>query len=104
MCPLQYATFDKDLIFHNYKKNERRKTDLACIYRENSAKQLVYFITISSNISLLLVMKSDVKRIVPAYHIPMVREIESAASLTAIILKDEGGKTKKRKIQVQLTM
>lgn len=49
-------------------------------------------------------MKSDVKRIVPAYHIPMVREIESAAPLTAIILKDEGGKTKKRKLQVQLTM
>lgn len=25
VCPLQYATFDKDLIFHNYIKNIKEK-------------------------------------------------------------------------------
>lgn len=25
MCPLQYATFDKDLIFHNYNKNMKKE-------------------------------------------------------------------------------
>lgn len=57
----------------------------------------------SSSIFLNLTLKSDVTRTVPAYHISRVREIESAAPLTAIILKDIEKKNHSiKKIQVQL--
>lgn len=63
----------------------------------------VHLTTMSSSIFLNLTLKSDVTRTVPAYHISRVREIESAAPLTAIILKDIEKKNHSiKKIQVQL--
>lgn len=46
----------------------------------------------SPSIFLVLILKSNVTRTVPAYQISMVREMESAASLTAMILRDTGKK------------
>lgn len=48
----------------------------------------VHLMSMSSSIFLILIQKSDVTRGVPTYQILMVREIESAASLTAMVLKD----------------
>lgn len=47
----------------------------------------------SSSIFLILILKLNVTRTVPAYQISMVREIESAVSVTAMILKDTGEKS-----------
>lgn len=46
----------------------------------------------SPSIFLVLILKSNVTRTVPAYQISMFREMESAASLTAMILRDTGKK------------
>lgn len=57
----------------------------------------------SPSIFLVLILKSNVTRTVPAYQISLVREMESAASLTAMILRDTGKKNPIiKKIQVLL--
>lgn len=63
----------------------------------------VHRVTMSASIFLILILKSNATRTVHAYQISMVRETESAASVTAMILKDTGKKNhNKKEIQVLL--